>query len=149
MRCPFCSEDNDKVIDSRSSREGAAIRRRRQCQTCDRRFTTYEYVEESQVIVIKKDRRREEFDRKKLISGIQLACKKRPVSTEEVDSIAERVQHKIEVTHKGEIESIKIGEILMDELYSVDQIAYIRFASVYRDFKSADEFVNQVSKLSK
>lgn len=149
MKCPYCGDDHDKVVDSRASREGASIRRRRQCLSCDKRFTTYEYVEESQIVVIKKDRRREEYNREKLKEGIVIACKKRPVSTEDIEKILLEVEHRIEATHKSEIDSIEIGKFLMEELYKIDQIAYIRFASVYRDFKSADEFVSQVSELGK
>lgn len=148
MKCPYCSSDNDKVVDSRASREGAAIRRRRQCLDCERRFTTYEYIEETQVVVIKKDNRREPYDRQKLKSGILIACKKRPISSQQIEEIADRVEHSIEKNQKHEVASLEIGEFLIDELFKIDEIAYIRFASVYRNFKSADEFINQVGKLS-
>ena len=148
MRCPYCASTRDHVVDSRSSKEGAAIRRRRECLECGKRFTTYEYVENVTMVVIKKDRRREPFDRQKLEAGIILAVKKRPVSTAQIEQMVDSVYKKVETFGKGELESIRIGEMVMDELYKVDQIAYIRFASVYRDFKSADEFINQVSKLS-
>ena len=149
MRCPYCGETRDKVVDSRSSKEGAATRRRRECISCSRRFTTYEYVEQFEVAVIKKDRRREPYDRQKLLSGITSSCKKRPVSTDTIESIIESIERNIDKQSRGEIESLLIGELVMDELSKVDQIAYIRFASVYREFKTTEEFINQVSKLVK
>ncbi len=147
MRCPYCGENRDKVVDSRTSKEGAATRRRRECLDCGERFTTYEYVEQLEVAIIKKDMRREPFDRQKLVSGIQSACKKRPVSMESIAEIVDRVQHRIEQDPRGEIESIKVGELVMDELSKIDQIAYIRFASVYRNFRTTEEFISQVSEL--
>ena len=148
MKCPYCESTKDHVVDSRSSKEGSAIRRRRECLGCGKRFTTYEYIENVTMSVIKKDRRREPFDRQKLESGIVLAVKKRPVSTAQIEEMIDAILKQVESLGKGELESIRIGEMVMDQLYTVDQIAYIRFASVYRDFKSADEFINQVSKLS-
>lgn len=147
MKCPFCGNLQDKVVDSRACKDGAAIRRRRQCIGCDKRYTTYEYIESFQTQVIKKDRRREQYDRNKLINGIIIACKKRPVSMEKINQIADRVEALIESKNKKEIESIEIGKLIMKELFDVDQIAYIRFASVYREFKSADEFIEQVGEL--
>lgn len=147
MRCPYCGENRDKVVDSRTSKEGAATRRRRECLDCGERFTTYEYVEQLEVAIIKKDMRREPFDRQKLVSGIQSACKKRPVSMETVAEIVDRVQHRIEQDPRGEIESLQVGELVMDELSKIDQIAYIRFASVYRNFRTTEEFISQVSEL--
>ncbi len=147
MRCPFCGESRDKVVDSRSSKEGAAIRRRRECIGCGKRFTTYEYVEQFQVAVIKKDRRREPYDRQKLLDGIVNSCKKRPVSHDTIEETLDQIEKNIEAKGKCEIESIEIGELVMNELSNVDQIAYIRFASVYREFKTMDEFINQVTEL--
>lgn len=147
MRCPFCGESRDKVVDSRSSKEGAATRRRRECTSCKRRFTTYEYVEQFQVAVIKKDRRREPYDRQKLLNGIVSSCKKRPVSVDTVEQVVDKIEQNIEQQSRSEIESIQIGELVMNELSKIDQIAYIRFASVYREFKTMDEFISQVSEL--
>ncbi len=147
MRCPYCGESRDKVVDSRSSKEGAATRRRRECVSCGKRFTTYEYVEQFQVAVIKKDRRREPYDRQKLLDGIANSCKKRPVSVDSIEQTLDRIEQAIEGKGKSEIESIEIGELVMNELSKVDQIAYIRFASVYREFKTMDEFINQVTEL--
>lgn len=150
MRCPYCGETRDKVVDSRSSKEGAATRRRRECVSCGRRFTTYEYVEQFQVAVIKKDKRREPYDRQKLLNGIVSSCKKRPISPSEIEQVVDRIEQLIEKEQsKGEIPSILIGEFVMNELSKIDQIAYIRFASVYRDFKTTEEFISQVSKLVK
>ncbi len=147
MRCPYCGKNRDKVVDSRSSKEGAATRRRRECTNCGKRFTTYEYVEQFELAVIKKDLRREPYDRQKLLSGIVSSCKKRPVSLDTVEAVVDRIEHAIEQDTRGEIESIQIGELVMNELSKIDQIAYIRFASVYREFKTMDEFISQVSEL--
>jgi transcriptional repressor NrdR len=148
MKCPYCQKDDQtKVVDSRSSREGDAIRRRRECEVCNKRFTTYEYIERAGMIVIKRDKRREAFDIKKLSNGINIACTKRPISTDEVEYLVQKIFKSIEALNKNEIESREIGGVVMDELYMLDQIAYIRFASVYRDFKTADEFVKQLSTL--
>lgn len=147
MRCPYCGENRDKVVDSRTSKEGAATRRRRECLDCGHRFTTYEYVEQIEIFVIKKDQCREPFDRQKLFKGISSSCVKRPVSKDTIDTIVDRIQQTIEQDPRGEIESIKVGELVMDELAQVDQIAYIRFASVYRNFRTTEEFISQVSEL--
>ena len=149
MRCPYCGETRDRVVDSRSSKEGAATRRRRECTSCGRRFTTYEYVEQFQVSIIKKDRRREPYDRQKLLNGITNSCKKRPISSDDIELMVDHIEQKIENSAKSEIESLEVGELVMSELEQVDQISYIRFASVYREFKTTEEFVNQVSKLVK
>jgi len=148
MKCPYCSADNEsKVVDSRSSREGYAVRRRRECDGCGKRFTTYEYIEKANIIVVKRDRRREEFDIAKLRNGVNIACTKRPVSIDEIQTLIENVVRKTEALGLTEIESSEIGNIVMDELYLLDQIAYIRFASVYRDFKTVEEFVKQITTL--
>lgn len=149
MRCPFCGENRDKVVDSRSSKEGAATRRRRECISCGKRFTTYEYVEQFQIAVVKKDHRREQYDRQKLMNGIVSSCKKRPVSLVTMEEVVDRIEQELERGNKSEIESIQIGEMVMNELSKIDQIAYIRFASVYREFKTMDEFIKQVSELGK
>jgi len=148
MKCPYCkTDDQNKVVDSRSSREGDAIRRRRECENCHKRFTTYEYIERADIIVIKRDRRREEFNVQKLRNGINIACTKRPISIDDVENLVEKIIKKAEISGKTEIESREIGTMVMDELYALDQIAYIRFASVYRDFKTAEEFVKQITTL--
>ncbi len=149
MRCPYCGETRDRVVDSRSNKDGAATRRRRECLGCEKRFTTYEYIEQFELSVIKKDRRREPFDRQKLLNGIVNSCKKRPVSVDSIEEIVDRIEGAIEQTAGGEIESLQIGELVMNELSEIDQIAYIRFASVYREFKTMEEFINQVSTLVK
>ncbi len=149
MRCPYCGETRDRVVDSRSNKDGAATRRRRECLSCEKRFTTYEYIEQFELSVIKKDRRREPFDRQKLLNGIINSCKKRPVSVDSIEEIVDRIEGAIEQTAGGEIESLQIGELVMNELSEIDQIAYIRFASVYREFKTMEEFINQVSTLVK
>ena len=135
MRCPYCKKTEDKVIDSRSSGENTTIRRRRECLGCGRRFTTYEKVEEVPLLVTKKDQRRETYDRNKVLSGIQKACEKRPVSREAEDEIIERLEKMLDDKHEKEVPSSVIGEFVMEELAKLDQVAYVRFASVYRQFK--------------
>jgi len=148
MKCPYCqTDDQSKVVDSRSSREGDAIRRRRECDKCHKRFTTYEYIERINMIVIKRDRRREEFNIQKLRNGVNVACTKRPISIDELENLVGKVVKKAEGLGRSEVESREIGIMVMDELYLLDQIAYIRFASVYRDFKTAEEFVKQLTTL--
>jgi len=148
MKCPYCkADDRNKVVDSRSSRDSDAIRRRRECENCHKRFTTYEYIERADIVVVKRDRRREEFNVQKLRQGINIACTKRPISIDDVENLVEKIIKKAEGSGKTEIESREIGTMVMDELYALDQIAYIRFASVYRDFKTAEEFVKQITTL--
>jgi transcriptional repressor NrdR len=148
MKCPHCqNEVESRVIDSRSSRDGNAIRRRRECENCHNRFTTYEYVEKTGIIIVKRDRRREDFDIKKLRKGIDVACSKRPINTDEISSLVDRIVKKTENLNKNEDESSEVGNFVMDELYLLDQIAYIRFASVYRNFKTVEEFVKQITTL--
>ncbi len=147
MRCPFCKEDDDKVIDSRSSENGRVIRRRRQCQPCKRRFTTYEKIGESfKLSVIKKDGSRIPYDRDKVIAGLQKACYKRPVSADQVQEVADRVEEDVFKKFDKEVESRFIGESAMRNLRAVDKVAYIRFASVYRDFTDAGDFIEEVSQ---
>lgn len=147
MRCPFCKEDNDKVIDSRSSDSGRVIRRRRQCEVCKKRFTTYEKIgESSKLFVVKKDSSRVPYDRDKVIAGLQKACYKRPVSAEQIQQTADRVEEDIFKHFDREVASSIIGESVMKHLSSVDKVAYIRFASVYRDFKDAGELIDEVSE---
>jgi len=148
VRCPFCKEDQDKVVDSRSSDAGRIIRRRRQCLACKRRFTTYEKIGESfKLYVVKKDSSRAPYDRDKIISGLQKACYKRPVSAEQIQQIADKVEEDIFRNFDKEVPSAFIGESVMRYLRTVDKVAYIRFASVYRDFKDAGELIEEVSQV--
>jgi transcriptional repressor NrdR len=148
VRCPFCKEDSDKVVDSRSSDAGRVIRRRRQCLVCERRFTTYEKVTESfKLHVVKKDNSRVPYDRDKIVVGLQKACYKRPVSAEQIQQIADKVEEDIFAKFDKEVASSFIGESVMKHLRRVDNVAYIRFASVYRDFKDAGELIDEVSQV--
>ncbi len=142
MRCPFCGEMEDRVIDSRVSREGEVIRRRRECVACTRRFTTYERVEEMLPLVVKKDGRRETFDRVKILTGLKKACEKRPVSADSLERIVDRIEARLQEEGRKEVPSREIGEAVMAELQSLDAVAYVRFASVYREFRGVDEFVD-------
>ena len=148
MRCPYCNQDDDKVIDSRATDDGTAIRRRRQCNPCSKRFTTYERVEgEEALMVVKKDGRRQSFDRKKVLHGMTVACEKRPVPVEELEASVNRVHHKLIGDGVREISSASIGQLVMDELHKLDQVAYVRFASVYREFKDLDEFMHELRRV--
>jgi transcriptional repressor NrdR len=147
MKCPFCNHIEDKVVDSRESREGDAIRRRRQCLGCERRFTTYERIDEVPYMVIKKDGRREKFDRQKVLSGLLKACEKRPVSMGRLAELVDQVEAKVTDSADREISTIEIGEMLMDTLRDLDKIAYVRFASVYRDFQDEQAFFNELKNL--
>ena len=149
MKCPYCGEENTKVIDSRPSEENNAIRRRRQCEKCKKRFTTYEKVETIPLIVIKKDNIREQYDRGKIEAGILRSCNKRPVSYEQIVSAVEDVENAIFNMEQKEISSTIIGELVMDRLKKLDQVAYVRFASVYREFKDVNTFMEELSKLLK
>ncbi len=141
MRCPFCKEDQDKVVDSRSGEDGHVIRRRRECLNCHRRYTTYERVEESPLRVVKKSGERESFDRGKLRSGIEKACWNLPISADEIDAVVTRIEQGIVETNEREIPSDSIGPMVMNELRRLHQVAYVRFASVYREFKDVAEFL--------
>jgi transcriptional repressor NrdR len=147
MKCPFCGYEQDKVVDSRSSKEGRAVRRRRECLKCEKRFTTYEYVENFPLTIVKNDQRREPYDRQKLMTGIVSACKKRPVSMKKVESIVDKIEVVLEKQGRTEVPSGEIGEYVMDELYKLDEVAYVRFASVYRKFKDRDAFVSEIKDL--
>lgn len=147
MKCPFCGELEDKVIDSRLAQDGASIRRRRECVACQRRFTTYERVEEVTPLVVKKDGRREPFDRQKLLAGLQRACVKRPVSVETVDQIVTDVERRLQESGEKEVPSTAIGEMVLQRLQSVDDVAYVRFASVYREFHHVGEFMSELARL--
>lgn len=144
MKCPFCKKDNDKVVDSRASNDGFAIRRRRECLECGRRYTTYERIEELPLRVVKKDGSRVPFERRKITSGLLKALEKRPVSMEQVETITDKIESQITQMFDKEVSSKFIGELVMKELRDLDQVAYVRFASVYRDFKDVNEFVEEV-----
>jgi len=147
MRCPFCGHIEDKVVDSRESREGDAIRRRRECLKCGRRFTSYERLEEVPILIVKKDGRREPFDRQKLLRGIMSACQKRPVSLATLEEAAGDIQAKLMELPDREVPSRQLGELVMDALKQIDSVAYVRFASVYRDFKDLPDFVKALEGL--
>ena len=147
MKCPFCSHVADKVVDSRESKEGEAIRRRRQCLNCERRFTSYERIDRIDYRVVKKDGNRERFDREKLMNGILKACEKRAIPLTRVESIVDQVEHRLHESPDKEVETTQIGEVIMSELKGLDQVAYVRFASVYREFKDANEFVDTIRSL--
>ncbi len=147
MRCPYCGYHDSKVIDSRPTDEGEAIRRRRECMKCEERFTTYEKVESLPIMVIKKDKTRELFDRDKLIRGITRACEKRPVSTEQIDEMADKIETSLQNALEREVTTTAIGERVMELLKEVDEVAYVRFASVYRQFTDATTFIAEVNKL--
>lgn len=147
MRCPFCSNPESKVIDSRPADEGASIRRRRECLACHKRFTTYEMMESLPLMVVKKDGSRQSFDRNKVLSGLIRACEKRPVSFDTLENIVNEVEQSLQNELKQEISSAEIGELVMDKLKKVDQVAYVRFASVYRQFKDIDTFMAELNKL--
>jgi len=149
MNCPHCGKNKDRVVDSRETEEGRGIRRRRECLACRKRFTTYEYVEQTSLMVIKKDGRREPFDRQKLFSGIMKSCEKRPVSMRDVKKIVERIDHYLEKNYEREVSSRIIGNLVMDHLAKVDQVAYVRFASVYRQFKDINQFMKELKGLLK
>jgi transcriptional repressor NrdR len=147
MKCPYCDHMGTKVLDSRPANENKSIRRRRECEKCQRRFTTFEMVEEAPLMVIKKDGSREEFNRDKLLRGLIRACEKRPVSVEQLDSIVSEVERRVREHAHAEVDSRNIGELVMEELYPVDEVAYIRFASVYRQFKDINMFMKELNEL--
>ena len=150
MKCPYCSVIEDKVVDSRSSKEGTAIRRRRECLGCERRFTTYEYIEDTPLTVIKSDGRREIFDKNKLIDKIRLSCTKRPISTTQIEEIADRIEDQLVSRGEREIEAKEhIGELVMTELKRLDDVAYVRFASVYRQFKDLSDFEKELRQFER
>jgi len=149
VKCPFCNHLHDKVVDSRETREGDTIRRRRECLGCERRFTTYERIDEVPYMVVKKDGRREKFDRQKVLGGLLKACEKRPVSTAKLADLVNLVESKVSDSPDREISTIDIGEFLMESLRELDKIAYVRFASVYRDFQDEQAFFNELKNLLK
>lgn len=147
MKCPSCGHGQDRVVDSRSTREGAAIRRRRECLECQTRFTTYEYVESTPALVVKKDGRRVPFDREKVIGGVMRACEKRAISREQIDRLADRVAARLFSKARDEVSSTEIGEAVMDELEELDEVAYVRFASVYRSFRNVNQFMDELRSI--
>jgi len=147
MKCPFCGYKEDKVVDSRSTAEESAVRRRRECLKCGKRFTTYEYVEEVSLMVIKKDGRREAFDRKKLLAGVMKACEKRPISMEKMEEVITQVERAIQKKSDREISASRVGELVMEKLKTLDDVAYVRFASVYRQFKDVSQFMQELKDI--
>ncbi len=147
MRCPFCGGSEDRVVDSRESREGEVIRRRRECVRCERRFTSYEKIEQVPFQVVKRDQRREEYDRSKLMRGLQVACRKRPVSQDALEAIADSIEAVMADSGEREISSQRIGTMVMERLRALDPVAYVRFASVYRNFEDVDAFVKELHRL--
>ena len=149
VKCPFCDELEDKVVDSRMAKEGEVIRRRRECLACKRRYTTYERIEENLPMVVKKDGRREPFDRTKILAGIKKACEKRPISIATIEAVTDRIEKRIQEIGETELASRAIGEEVMRELHQLDQVAYVRFASVYREFKDIDQFMDELKALAR
>ena len=147
MKCPYCHSNNTRVLDSRATEDDTAIRRRRLCEDCDKRFSTYERYEDNTLMVIKKDETRESFNPSKIISGVVKSCQKRPVSIDQIEEVAKNVELKINHTGKKEVTSTYIGELVMDELKALDPVAYVRFASVYREFKDVDSFYEEILNL--
>ena len=149
MKCPFCGHIEDKVVDSREGKEGSSIRRRRECLRCRRRFTTYEHIEDVLPVVVKKDGRREVFDRNKILSGLKKACEKRPVGIEALEDAVSRIEKKVQESGEKELPSTMIGEEVMRELHNLDEVAYVRFASVYREFKDVNQFMEELRDMLK
>lgn len=147
MKCPYCDYVGTKVLDSRAANENKSIRRRRECEKCGKRFTTFEMVEETPLMVIKKDGSREEFSREKVMRGLIRACEKRPVSVEQLEALVSEVEMQLRTTAQAEVESRAIGELVMQELYPVDEVAYVRFASVYRQFKDINMFMKELTQI--
>lgn len=147
MKCPFCGHEENKVVDSRSVQDGRAVRRRRECLQCSERFTTYEYIEAVTMTVIKSDDRHEPFDRQKIIRGIRMACNKRPVSPKKIEAIASEIESQLQELSRNEVSSQYVGELVMEKLKEVDEVAYVRFASVYRKFADKTEFLEELKKL--
>lgn len=147
MKCPYCGYREDKVVDSRLTQEESAIRRRRECLKCGKRFTTYEYIEEVSLMVIKKDGRREPFDRKKILAGITKACEKRPIGLEKMEEIATWVERAVQKKSDREVSASRIGELVMEKLKQLDDVAYVRFASVYRQFKDVGQFMVELKDI--
>jgi len=149
LKCPFCNNEDTKVLDSRQVEEGTVVRRRRECDSCLRRFTTYEKYEYTPLIVVKKDGRREKFSRAKIIGGMLRACEKRPISMEEIEEVVYNIEKELRNSHESEVSSEEIGEAVMERLFALDEIAYIRFASVYRQFTDVQHFMRELQELVK
>ncbi len=149
MKCPNCSNMESKVVDSRTKRDGDLTRRRRECLNCGERFTTYERIEKTPLLIVKQDGRREEFNRDKILSGVQKACQKRPVSIEQMESLVDEIERHFQESGEKEISAVAVGEKVVKELYSLDSVAYVRFASVYRDFKDVNEFMAEIKDIIK
>ncbi len=147
MKCPYCGTSKDKVVDSRSAKRGRNIRRRRECLKCGKRFTTYEHIEEIPLMVIKKDSRREPFDRNKVLAGLVKACEKRPISMQRLERIVDNIERQVQKSFESEVKSSIIGELTMKHLHNLDQVAYVRFASVYRQFKDIKQFMKELKHL--
>lgn len=147
MRCPFCNEENTKVVDSRPSDENNLIRRRRQCSECNKRFTTYEKIETIPLVVIKKDKKREPYNRNKLMSGVVRSCHKRSVPMQEIEALVDEIENSLYNSMQREIESTDIGEMVMEKLKKIDEVAYVRFASVYREFRDINTFMDELKKI--
>lgn len=147
MKCPFCGHNEEKVIDSREAADGVAIRRRRECDACHRRYTTYERLEEHPLLVVKRDGRRESFDRKKVLAGVIKACEKRPVPAEKMEQLVDELEREIAQEFEREVPAIEIGERVMRRLHDLDEVAYVRFASVYRSFKDLNQFMRELKDL--
>ena len=147
MRCPYCDAESSRVVDSRTSNEGKVVRRRRECLSCQKRFTTKENVEETPLIVVKEDGRRETFNRDKILRGVQVACNKRPISTETINQMVDRIETTLRDRNHEEIPSQKIGRLVMENLKSIDEVAFVRFASVYRKFRAKEEFLEELRSL--
>jgi transcriptional repressor NrdR len=147
MRCPYCKQDQDRVIDSRTSNDGLLIRRRRECEKCHRRFTTFEKIEEIPLLIVKKDERREPYDRAKALAGILKACEKRPVSAAEQETVVDELEKMLDDKYEKEVKSSVIGEFIMEKLFDLDEVAYVRFASVYRQFKDINQFMKELKSL--
>jgi transcriptional repressor NrdR len=149
MRCPYCGNIEDKVVDSRLTTEGNAIRRRRECLKCERRFTTYERLEETPLMVVKKDGRRQPFERKNILAGLVKACEKRPISMEQLEELVDKIEFTLQKNYEKEVKSKDIGELVMKLLHELDEVAYVRFASVYRQFKDVSQFMKELKGLLK
>ena len=149
MKCPYCTSQESKVVDSRNGKDGVSIRRRRECLNCDMRFTTYERIEELNLVIVKKDGRREPFDRAKIIEGLEKACEKRPISVEVIEQLVTDLERELQERGDREVESKEIGEKMVAKLYEIDEVAYVRFASVYRSFKDVNQFMDELRELLK
>ena len=149
MKCPYCTFLDSKVVDSRNGKDGTSIRRRRECLKCNRRFTTYERIEELNLVIVKKDGRREPFDRAKVIDGLEKACEKRPISVEVIEQLVTDLERELQERGDREVNSKEIGERLIGKLYEIDEVAYVRFASVYRSFKDVNQFMDELKELLK